>query len=376
MSPPPRSSPAGPPPRPGRSRRSRGNYSGMLVLSLPTLIGSGALVVDLSTQKVVRTQLQAVADISAMAGTDLLDGTSEGVEAARAAAIRAALRNEVNGAPVALVTDNLQIGAWDGEVGRLDTQAAVEEMDSIQVAADLDGVPATLASLVFDRDHLSVRGASTGFKPPDDAASAVGCYLPIAIPSCLFQHYTTDQLQDVTLVLNPAGVDNMGWGRVGGHPNANFLRDQIWDCEQDGIIGIGDEVGLQNGVVSSAMAEVRSAIVASTTRWDTEAWGPQPARMSGSALSAAEYGRTLEGAIIIFDGGAGYCQGSGGPFNGYEPLVGFAWAVVYDVRTSGGASQKNMKMKIDTLVDRSVGLRGGGGFFAGVTYDNPALIIR
>lgn len=362
--------------RAARPRRSRGNYSGMLVLSLPTLIGSGALVVDLSTQKVVRTQLQAVADISAMAGTDLLDGTPEGVEAARAAALRAALRNEVNGAPISLVTDNLQIGAWDSQEGRLDTDALVEEMDSIQVAADLDDVPATLASLVFDRDRLSVRGASTGFNPPDDAASSVGCYLPIAIPSCLFDHYTVDQLNAVTLVVNPAGRDNMGWGRVGASPSSSFLRDQLWNCEQDGIIEVGDEVGLQNGVVSSALSEVKSAIAASLTRWDTEAWGAQPARMSGSALSAAEYGHTLEGAIIVFDGGEDYCDDGGGPFNGYEPLVGFAWAVVYDVRTSGGASQKNMKMKIDTFVDRAVGLRGGGGVFAGVTYDNPPVLIR
>ena len=358
------------------ARPRRGNYSGMLVLSLPTLIGSGALVIDLSTQKVVRTQLQAVADISAMAGTDLLDGTAEGVDAARAAAIRAALRNEVNGAPISLVIDNLQIGAWDSQEGRLDTEALVEEMDSIQVAADLDNVPAPLASLVFDRDHLSVRGASTGFNPPDDAASSVGCHLPIAIPSCLFEYYSDEQLNDLTLVINPAGRDNMGWGRVGASPNANYIRDQLWNCENDGIIEVGDEVGLMNGVVSSALAEVKSTIVASNTRWDTEAWGPQPAKMGGSALSAAEYGRTLEGAIIIFDGGPDYCQASGGPFNGYETLVGFAWAVVYDVRTSGGASQKNLRLKIDTVVDRSIGLRGGGGIFAGVTYNNPPVLIR
>lgn len=360
---------------PPRTRR-RGNYTSMLLVALPGLIGAGAVVVDLSAQKVVRTQLQAVADISAMAGTDLLDGTEEGLLAAQARASRAAMRNRVNGRAVVLSPGDMITGAWDAQTGTLDADADVELIDSFEVSTRIDDVPTTFAEIAFDQDRMGVKGASTGFNPPDDAASAVGCYLPIAIPSCLFEVYTVAQLNAVTLTVNPAGRDNMGWGRVGGHPSASWTRDQLWDCEQDGVIALDDEVGLQNGVVTSALKEVADVISASPTTWNTQDWGPQPPAMSGSAISPSKYGRTLEGAIIIFDGGPEYCEAHGGAFNGTERLVGFAWAVVYDVRTSGSASSKNMKMKIDTYVSQTVGLRGGGGFFAGVTYDAPGVLVR
>lgn len=357
--------------RPSRS----GNYTGLLALSLPTVLAAGALAIDLSTQKVVRSQLQAVADISALAGTEALDGTEDGLDRARLRATRAAARNRVNGRAVQVQDAEILAGAWRSDLGLLDTEAEVEQMDSLQVSAADGQIPTTLARLLFRREEMGARGASTGFRPPPEGASAVGCYLPIAIPSCLFDRYSEAQLQSLTLVLNPAGLDTMGWGRVGAHPNASFIRDQLRDCEQDGIIEVGDEVGLQNGVVNSALSEIASLLAVSPTTWSPD-WGPQPSRMAGSALSASNYGRTLEGAIIVFDGGPGYCQGSGGSFNGFEPLVGFAWAAIFDVRTSGSASQKNVRMKLDTLVDRRIGLRGGGALLAGVAFQSPSRLIR
>ncbi len=353
----------------------RGNYTGLLILSLPVVLGGGAIVVDLSTQKVIRTQLQAVADIAAMAGTEELDGTQEGLERARAKAARAAARNTVNGRLAAIHEDDLLTGAWRPAQGELDVDAPVEEIDSLQVAVGDGAIPTTLARIAFNDDTMSASGASTGFRPPDEAASAIGCYLPLAIASCLFDLYTVEQLNEITLVVNPAGIDNAGWGRVGASPSASFARDQLRDCEQDGIIEVGDQVGLMNGVASTAVNEVHDQLKVTSTRWDPD-WGTQPPRMSGSALSASQYGRTLEGAIIVFDGGSGYCQGGGGSFNGSEPLVGFAWAAIYDVRTSGSSTEKNIKLKLDTYVDRSIGLRGGGGTFAGVTWQPPPLLVR
>ncbi|NOY25602.1 MAG: hypothetical protein GXP62_06985 [Oligoflexia bacterium] len=89
-----------------------------------------------------------------------------------------------------------------------------------------------------------------------------------------------------------------------------------------------------------------------------------------------DYGKTLEGPIIVFDGGSDYCEGSGGQFNGYEPVIGFAWAVIYDVRTEGSASEKNIRVKIDTEAEEAFGLVGGGTLYAGVTHATPGVIVR
>jgi len=427
----------------------------MLILSIPTIIGSGAVSVDLSYQKVARTELQAVADIAAMAGTDKLDGTDQGVVDARDSAMRAAHRNSVAGQLVSLSDKDLQLGAWDTRVGQLDPNATSDLVDSVQVRANRDDLRASFAELVYKNGRLAVSGASTGFNPDDDAPSQVGCYLPIAIPSCLFDRYTEYELNTMTLTVNSDRVDNAGWGRVGDLPNANWSRDQLWNCEQDGIISVDDEVGLQNGVVASALKEVGNVIKVSETSWDSDRWGPIPERMAGSELSASDYGRTLEGAIIVFQADESFCKcqeldedegdhderhsghdddGDGEDddneysysyqhschghaehhfegwedapstlcrdehhdgdddddeehghshgssdddrFNGYHPLVGFVWGAIYDVRSRGSASDKDMKIKLDTVVARDIGLRGGGGFDLGITHKTNAVLIK
>ncbi|NOY25601.1 MAG: hypothetical protein GXP62_06980 [Oligoflexia bacterium] len=265
--------------------RRRGSYGGMLILTLPTIVGAGTISVDLSSQKIARTQLQAVSDIAAMAGTDLLDGTTAGLVAAQDTAARAAARNSVGGAPVVIPDAQMLLGAWDSTSQTLSTTAATADINSIQVQASRDNLDTSFAKIILNQRTMGASGRSTGFNPPDDAASAVRCYLPIAIPACLFDLYTTDELSDITLVLNPAGIDNAGWGRIGGHPNASWIRDQLEDCEQDGIATVGDEVGLQNGVVNSALDEIHDQIVDSETEWDDDEWGEEPDPMCHSSLA-------------------------------------------------------------------------------------------
>lgn len=360
-----------------RDRRPRrGTYTVLFIFSLPTVIGSGAVAVDLSAQKLARTQLQAVTDIAALAGTSRLDGTVEGMIAAEAAVARAARRNAVAGVPVEIVPDDLLLGDWDPAYGELRTNAVVEDIDSVQVRAARDDLEAAFSKLAFAWERLGVQGRSTGFNPPDEPASAIGCYLPLAIPACLFDVYDPEELDEVQLRLNPAGVDTVGWGRVGASPSSAWIRDQVWNCEQDGVIQVGDEVGLQNGVVQSGLVELLDALRDSSRLWDSEAWGPLPARMTGSSVPANEYGRVVEGAIVVFDGGEAYCRGSGGNYNGYEELVGFAWAAIYDIKTTGSSSSRNLRLKLDMHVDHAVGLRGGGGDFGGVTYQTPGMLVR
>ena len=354
----------------------RGSYAVLLVLSLPVLMGMGAIAVDLSHQKVVWAELEAAADIAAAAGAGFLDGTDAGVDQAIAGAIRAAARNTAGGQVVTIQAEDIRLGYWDDVTGDFVESNDPALIDSLQVTARRGDVPAAFAAVAFQDEETQAEGDSVALNPPPEPAGAVSCYLPLGIPDCLFDHYTDEELDDVQLVLNPAGIDNVGWARVQDHPNASWLKAQIGDCIQDGVASVGDDVGLQNGVVSSAMSEVVTAIKTSDTAWDTATWGAQPARWSQSALSSAEYGRTWEGPIIVFDGGPEYCEGNGGSFNQFEEIVGFAWAVVYDIRTSGGASQKNLRVKIDRMAAQSVGLAGGGLVDGGVIYEEPLRITR
>ncbi|MCK6506541.1 hypothetical protein L6R53_24735 [Myxococcota bacterium] len=354
----------------------QGNYTVLFVLTLPVLMGVGAIAVDLSYQKVVWAELEAAADIAASAGALYLDGTDAGVEEAVAAAIRAAARNKAGGHVVTLHADDIRLGWWDDASGNFVESADPELIDTLEVTAWRGDVTASFAAVAFQDKETEARGESAVLNPVPEPAGAVSCYLPLGIPDCLFDRYTQEELADVQLVLNPAGLDTVGWARVEDHPNASWLKSQIGDCIQDGVASVGDDVGLQGGVVSSAMSEVVNAIKTSDTTWNTEEWGPQPARWSQSALTSSQYGRTWEGPIIVFDGGPEYCEGNGGSFNQFEEIVGFAWAVVYDIRTSGGASQKNLRVKIDPMAEQSIGLAGGGKVDGGVVYEEPMRTVR
>ncbi len=357
-----------------QSRSSRrGNFALLLIFTVPVLVGVAAVTVDLSYQKVVRSELQATADIAVAAGVEQLDQTGEGVAAAREAAIRAALRNHSDNRPVVLEAGDIEFGTWNHDTWDFEPETDAEFIDAMRITLRMDDVSTTFANMAFGDAEVGATARSTAMAPPGAPAGGTDCYIPLAVASCLFDHYTEAELNNTTFVLNPAGVDNVGWARIGDSPNASFLKDQIGNCRADGDAVVGDSIGLQNGVVSSALNELVSAINSSSTSWDTEAWGPIPAPYSKSAISS--YGKTLEGNILVFDGGDEYCT-TGGSFNGTETLVGFSHAVVYDVRTSGGSADKNIKVKLDSITERPVGNRRGGYVDGGVTYKIPVKLVQ
>ncbi len=233
----------------------------------------------------------------------------------------------------------------------------------------------SFANVAMGTPQIAAMARSTAMSPVGGSAGAVGCYIPLAIADCLFDEYSPEELESLEFTLNPAGVDNVGWARVGASPNASFLKNQIGNCEQDGDAQVGDQVGLQNGVVSSALSELVSAVEDSDTTWNPD-WGPMPSRASQSAISSSDYGHTYEGPIIVFDGGDEYCEGSGGPFNQYETIVGFAWAAIYDVRTKGGASNKNIWVRLDPMGGHMEGRRGGGEVDGGVLAPAPVRLVQ
>lgn len=356
-------------------RRRDGSYAMLLVISLPVLLGVGAIAVDLSYQKVVRTEIQAAADIAALAATAELDGTDEGIERARATAIRAAARNTAGGESVQLKSEWLRFGHWDSQSGQFIESSDPEEVDSVSVWLNKGQVSAAFASVAFDDPYTEVTGASVGLDPLDVPPGALSCHLPLGIPKCVFDQYTDDEVNSLVLVLNPSGVDNVGWARLGDSPNANWIKQQLYDCTYSGEVRVDDMVGLQNGEVVSALKEVDDAIAVSDTRWLPE-WGEMPVQMDGSTVKSADWGKTLEGPIIVFDGGDDYCVGSGGNFTGYEPVVGFVWGAIFDVRSQGAAASKNIHVHLDTTIERQFGTRPGGTLDAGIVYDTPPQIAR
>lgn len=363
------------------TRRNRqGNYATIFMLSLLPMLGFASLVVDIGYQHVARAQLSASLDAAAFAGAGHLDGTEAGLTAAREAAQLVGALNPAAGHAVTLdanesnaETGDIVFGVWDESSGSFAVSNDPASINAITVR-DRVSWEGMLSPIAVRHSTLGVNAESTVLEPSAEGAGEVTCYLPLAIADCMLDQYTESELQNLTLKLNPAGIDNVGWARIGASPNASWLSGQISDCESDGPAQVGDLVGLNNGVINSALSALDSAVEGSTTTWNTSDWGTIPTQHARSSIAAAKYGHTYEGAIVVFDGGPGYCTGSGGSFNQFEVITGFIWGAVYDVRT-GSAAQKNIQVRLDLNSDRAIGTRGGG-LDAGVLYQPPVTMVR
>lgn len=358
----------------------------MVALSAAVLFSVAAIAVDLGYGRMVRVELQNAADAAAHAAVQRLDGTSAGLSSARTVAVQVAGENQAGGEAVRLDANtgnasdgDLVLGVWDADAGTFTPSTDPALVNAAQAHARIPTL-GTFFAPVFGRTSLAV-GATSIMVAEHGGASEVECYLPLAIPDCLIgYHGGVEEMTDITLSLSPAGVDSVGWGRANGTPNANWSRDMITSCDEEEEAEVGDPVGLQNGVATSALQALVDAISTSSTEWREDTWGEIPSQLQRSDVPREDYGNTVEGAVLVFDGGSSYCTGNGGSFNGTETIVGFMWGAVYDVqlpgsgRGRGSSSVGTIRMRLDTVEDYNVGTAGGGPDW-GVLGSSPPRMV-
>lgn len=361
-----------------RARR-QGNHALAFLLVFMVLIGFASLVIDLNFQRTVKLQLQHGVESAAHAGAAYLERTSEGLRFSRETAQDMGLMAVVNGDPLVLdqtsnssATGTTATGIWDGAT--FTPSVDHEQVNALRVEAHVD-VSTLLAGVAFGRDALGANSRAIALLPDPQGAGGVDCFLPLAVPDCLLYEYSVEDLPDLEIHLNPAGVDTGGYANPTGVVNAAFVRDQLRNCENSGYVQVGDNVNLQNGEVVDGYRAIANAVESSSTFYNTSVFGPLPARHSGSAINVQLYGRTLEGPVILFDGGPEYCEGRGGSFNGSERITGFIWASIYDVKTSGAHNvDRNIWMRLDSVTPRRISDQGGG-LDAGILYQPPPLLV-
>jgi hypothetical protein len=337
---------------------------------LLTLAGFAALVVDIGYARTVHYQLEAAADAAVHAGAAYLDGTDAGMESARASAMAAAAANQANGAAVVLAEADVLTGIWNGESFTASTSAGV--VNALRVTARAEGLSAFFGQLAFGIEELNTSASATSVMPSTTMPGSVNCFLPFSVPLCALEAHPAGTLASIDFQFSAAGVDNSAWGTLFANPSATEIRGFLNNCEAQGSARVGDPVNVNNGEIASGLHEIGTVIGSSATRWDPVALGALPTRMTGSAVPASGYGRTLEGPILVFDQGDTPCD-SINYVQGY-PLVGFAWGVVYDVRAGG--SYKTVKIRINNTVSMNYGTSGGGSVDAGVVYQPAAMVVQ
>lgn len=349
----------------------RGNAAIVVCLMLSVLMMFAALAVDIAYARFVDLQLQVAADAASHAGAAQLNGTEEGLVSARDMSISIGAQNSAAGVPVVLDVADVTLGIWDEDADTFSPSADAPLVNAVQVDARYIGL-GTFFAAVMGRATVDVGARSIMVVGPK-GASEVNCFIPLAIPQCYVDSLGLEGIQSVDFTLQPAGSDNIGWGRPNGDPDAGWSRDQIQDCLQSTSASVGDPIGLQNGAVQSALTAMAAEVNGSPTTWDESVWGTIPARLPDSSITAANYGRTYEGVLSVFDGGPEYCTGAAA-WNGTQTISGFHWGAVYDVVAGGPAAARTIRLRIDTTHEIEVDGDAGGPDWGVTAQRSPHMV--
>lgn len=348
-------------------RSGRRGMGFLMPLTIFPTLGTSALVLDIGSAEVAKSELQAVVDAATLAGAGHLDGTEEGFYRAKAAVRDIAALNEVRGKPVYLDESDVTFGHMEN--GKVVRATTVDEVDGLNVDTNVPGGIATMiANIAFGHDHIGVRARAGGLKPQEYGAGVVECYLPIALPDCILEE---EGVEDLVLRTSSANDDNVAWAALDTSPSASQIVAQLINpCREPASINNG--VGLNNGTVTPAFAELAEQIKISPAHWDRDRWGNPPEQYSESALGD-NYGKVIEGPIMLFDAEeeGGSC-GADVQFNGIQQVTGFAWGVIYDVQTHG--TDKHMRVKVDLTWEYPFGV-APGGLATNVIYRGPATLV-
>ena len=349
------------------ARERRGVAAIMVALIFPLLLGIAACVVDVSVVRLWRQEMQLAVDAGAHAGTAQLDGTADGMVRARELAVYVTGLNDVAGSPVIIEPNgsndpagDVVLGYWRDDVF-YPSDADPSRVTVVRVAASRDDLHTFFAPAAFaqDRDFhtVGVSASSTvlGGGPANDE-----CPIPIAIPDCALD--ITAGLCDLQTRLNPDNNDNSGWAAVGSaRPSATYVRNAIGGvCPVESTIdGL---VSLNNGAIAMASGEMANEIGRSFDTWDTEEWGPMPARQACSSVTPGDYGKVRIGLVTVFHDPTA-CVST--KYTGTDlDVVGYATAVVYDACGSGASSERSISVRMVCDLDRRS--LGGGGYYGTV----------
>jgi hypothetical protein len=321
-----------------------------------------ALVVDLGWAWSHQARIQHINDAVAAAAASRLDNTEAGLISAQKAALEAMTGNDYFGAPALTAlyggdTSTLVWGQFDPETRIFEQRVDPEDINAVRVSATNNTVPTIFSGIVFGREFLSA-GASAVAVTSWDGASEVGCYLPIAVPSCYFTEEERESYSQRDYVFQPATADNVSWASTEGNPSAAYLTAQIEGTCTGGLAGIGDTIHLNNGMIQSVLSTLERRMAACTTTWDAEAMGNLPGQNTGSTHQS--YGCTFEAPVFVFNAPASYCAGGNATFTGSHQIDGIAWGVVYDIKSGGAAADRNAWVRFDFARWHDMGSAGGG----------------
>lgn len=355
-------------------KRTRRANIAVTALSLGIVLGFGALAVDIAYVRVANAQLQSAVDSAVLAAAGRLDGTADGVDAARQLAVDIVALNVVVGGHT-LDPDDLLFGHADEDGAFVPLGAAdADQINAVRVDANHKGLNAVLAGAAFGKNKLTTAARAMAVRPVGGPASAVDCYLPIVLPDCHFDPNATTNPGPEYITPKNDNDDNMAWAtHVGG--NANAVKSHLQNEFCTDTIGIGDDMHLTNGSLATALQTVADLLNDTGSDiggdWPLENFpdGVPDERLPGSMVDDSSWGRVLGGPIAIVTG----FDCNNPKFNKAHEIVGFTWGFIYDVHKHKG--DMGMMLQLDFVNEYDAGSGVGGDMGNIITPNGPPRLV-
>lgn len=386
------------------ARQNRKGNAAFTALSIIALLSFATLTVDIGHARMTRAQIQNAVDAAAHGAVAYLDRTDAGVADAEATAIYLGALNTADGSALTLTASDVTFGIYDWDDGTFTVTADATLINAVQVSHQKLDIGAIFALVSFGQETLGAGASSMAVVPQGSPATAVSCYLPIAVPSCAVDGKGTFEFKT-----SSNGSDSAGWAALPSDdvpkPDGNFLKQQLSgsDCQPGAV---GDSVNVLNGEVAKASSVAAERInhgndgegpwssgslsLTAPDAWPTDQWDKPDAseQMASSSVNTdvfANYGIAGPVMLVSRDDNANgindFCEDIDGdgvvdPPDWTKPmdLDGFAYGMIYDVKATGNPKSASVKINTDFNID-DYATEGGGTIENGLLYHEPPRII-
>jgi Flp pilus assembly protein TadG len=353
--------------RRGRRERERGVTAVVVAIVLTVIAGFAALVINVGHMMAIRGQLQGATDSAALAAAVELDGSAEGLTAARAAAVDYAARHATDRGMAVVVRsgEDVIFGEWHFAARTFEplagaTPAELARINAVRVLAGREEARGSAMDVTFgggpvlEQKTADVRAESIAVL---GGPSEGECGIPIAFADCLIQPggEGTPLKCDEPLTFHSDGADGIGWTNLTQDPSVNtdLIRNMLLAAANLGDpayaewchkVSLGDPIAVSNGAQVNAVIEQLRALI----------------------------GTRLYAPIVKLPAGDESC---GDKFNAHAagaPVGGFASFTILQVN---GGQQKSIVFKLDCeKVDAPPKTEGGGPNYG--TVATSAVLVR
>ena len=363
-----------------------------------TLLAFTALAVDISYVRVIDLQLQQATDAAVLAGVGNLDGTYVGIQSAREATIAVGNANAVMGTSDVFTGDMVEFGAMykDDDGYRFEPRGTtdpddVADINAIRLRADEDQIGTLIASAAWGIGSLRSQAESTAVRPFNWSATAVDCFLPMALPDCNFDPDATSNPTGAFVSGSSQLGDNVGWAGL-STVSASYVRGQLRGTCNGGELHVGDDMNLNNGIIDRALQEMGVYLrfgAGGTDTWNTNfppVYQGDPETVTGEFPSSwsrvnnedevMSYILAGPVPIVNMDGepGAGCDPNDAGEWNASQEIVGFTYGFVYDVVKDGNL--KGFFIQMDYVNDYDLATEVGPGAIGNIVdSDAPPYLV-